>query len=639
MTITATSPTYVQIPGNSSATAFAAPMKCFQATDVVVGFIVSGNYALQTSGYSVANVDTNGGFTVNFAVAPPTGTTVDIRTATPQTQPTEFANLGAYLPENTTEALDRMTRALQDVYRQTYVFGMHGPDTESVPWPTLPPPSGRANTNLGFGPAGVLALSVTLASGTLSQASIGSFLWPRSTQEIAAGVTPSYYWYRPGNALRYGMDPTNTSDNTAAMNTAHSTGVKIYYPAGTYKTTSGVIIPGGGISGDGAYQTTISSTDATSTDILKYTGQLGGNFNDFELFSSVKTAGYGINVNPPAFEVSAMRFFQCVFSNVPSGIHFMNASRWTVIACQFYTFTGDGITVDNTYDADSGDSCITNCDFENVFNVANASNGIRQIASGGLKITACKFNNMGVGYLLDLGAGSTSDLLITNCSFENYHFSGIQFQRTAGAAQFANVALHGNQFYGNSSSGNSAGIYSNNPSTFLYRVAVTGNVMFINDTVGATGIFLNNVQGGGIIDGNCIQGNSGSATIGLLLGALNVGVKLGVNQVNNFHVNHSLSTNTDYVASDFQSGTGTITCNTAIGSLFYGTATVTLPIPFTPVLAPNLTDCGCMLTSAGAGGGISADVLTVSPTQIILQAVSVTSGGVVPVAWGARGLY
>lgn len=150
MTIASATPSFIQSPGNGTATNFAFPFKIFAATDLRVGFIVAGVYTQQLGGFSVENIDVNGGGNAVFATPPPVGTTIDIRTDTPLTQTTEFANLGAFLPEAHTEAFDRLTRILQDLFRLTYTFGVHGPDQEDVPWTALPNPAARANMALLF---------------------------------------------------------------------------------------------------------------------------------------------------------------------------------------------------------------------------------------------------------------------------------------------------------------------------------------------------------------------------------------------------------------------------------------------------------------------------------------------------------
>jgi len=151
-------PTFIQLPANGAAMTFSFPFLITAPTDLIVGFITGGVFTQQLAGYTVAGLGNPGGGQITFSVAPPTGTTVDLRSLIPETQPTNFANLGAYLPENTTNALDRGVRNIADLYRLTYQFGIHGPDQEGTPWPALPAAAGRANTGLIFDADGLPAL-------------------------------------------------------------------------------------------------------------------------------------------------------------------------------------------------------------------------------------------------------------------------------------------------------------------------------------------------------------------------------------------------------------------------------------------------------------------------------------------------
>ena len=101
MTVTAvgfSGPTYVQLPGNGAATVFSFPFLITATTDLIVGLITGGVYTPQTVGFTVSGVGISGGGQVTFAVAPPLGTTVDLRSLIPETQPTNFSNLGSYFP-------------------------------------------------------------------------------------------------------------------------------------------------------------------------------------------------------------------------------------------------------------------------------------------------------------------------------------------------------------------------------------------------------------------------------------------------------------------------------------------------------------------------------------------------------------
>ncbi len=223
MTITS-QVSFVQLPGNGSATVFAAPMKCFAAADVVVGLIVGGVYQYQTGGYSVTNIDTNGGFNVVFSTPPPTGVTVDIRTLTALLQSTEFANLGQFLPESHTDALDRLTRMIQDLKRLTYLFGLHGPDNESVPWTALPPPAYRAGMYLSFDANGQPTLAPLLAPGvTLTPQMITNLIFPQTVAEAAQNVFPANTAYQSG-PMRYGAAGDGVSDDAPAFNTMGTIG-------------------------------------------------------------------------------------------------------------------------------------------------------------------------------------------------------------------------------------------------------------------------------------------------------------------------------------------------------------------------------------------------------------------------------
>lgn len=221
MTIAAATPSFIQTPGNGTATIFAFPFKIFQATDLVVGFVVSGGYTIQASGFTVQNVDVNGGGQVMFSTAPPSGTTVDIRSNTPQTQPTEFANLGAFFPETHTEAFDRVTRELQDLTRTAYTFGIHGPDQESTPWPPLPTIAVRKGQQLIFDPTTGLPTVGVPSTQVITQGLLAPFLNLQITAaESAAGVTPANLGYAPYTAPRYGVVFDGVTDNTTALNQA-----------------------------------------------------------------------------------------------------------------------------------------------------------------------------------------------------------------------------------------------------------------------------------------------------------------------------------------------------------------------------------------------------------------------------------
>jgi parallel beta-helix repeat protein len=74
-------------------------------------------------------------------------------------------------------------------------------------------------------------------ASTLTAAGIGAALYPRTSHEIGAGVTPTDYTYPPGNVRRYGAVGNGVTDDTAAINAAlqaASSGSDVYFPGGHY---------------------------------------------------------------------------------------------------------------------------------------------------------------------------------------------------------------------------------------------------------------------------------------------------------------------------------------------------------------------------------------------------------------------
>src|ERR1700757_861703 len=54
-------------------------------------------------------------------------------------------------------------------------------------------------------------------SSYLTQSDIAGTLFPQTTAELAAGVTPTNYAYLPGDVRRYGVDLTGAADSYAAF--------------------------------------------------------------------------------------------------------------------------------------------------------------------------------------------------------------------------------------------------------------------------------------------------------------------------------------------------------------------------------------------------------------------------------------
>ena len=98
--------------------------------------------------------------------------------------------------------------------------------------------------------ADALIYEVDNIPATLNQSALGAVLWPRTAAETSAGVTPTNYYYEPGNVLRYGTNTTpGTTDMTTAIQAAIDSGEAghgfAYVPSGTYKITASLSIADG----------------------------------------------------------------------------------------------------------------------------------------------------------------------------------------------------------------------------------------------------------------------------------------------------------------------------------------------------------------------------------------------------------
>ncbi len=99
-----------------------------------------------------------------------------------------------------------------------------------------------------------------------TQATIGQALYPRTADEISAGVTPSNYSYPAGNVLRYGADSTGAGSSSTAISNAISANDSIYIPDGTYTLTSTLSITADQeIIGQSSSNTIISASGITGS--------------------------------------------------------------------------------------------------------------------------------------------------------------------------------------------------------------------------------------------------------------------------------------------------------------------------------------------------------------------------------------
>lgn len=323
---------------------------------------------------------------------------------------------------------------------------------------------------------------------------------------------------------QFGARGDGSTDDTAAMGAAHATGHLIYYPASTY-IFSTISFSKGGIVGEGIGQTILQSNDTTTANLITYTGFVFSTgtplFRDFLIkvpTNTSKSTGAAFLFAPsPATgnEVQYSNFSNIFIINIPSGISFTAASKFVLDNVKIYDYSVNGVLIDNTNVADSGDSFISNCFFSTTISTGIA---VLQHASGGLKITNTKMLGGADGYILAFnGNMTTGDLLISNTSIENMTGFGIFLSRTGGTNTFGAIVFSNLQiaFCGGTGVGGSGCIGSDSSGAFS-QITITGcNLAVANGT--GSGI---NFPSGSIINiGGCNIIGNGGTPVGIIIGA------------------------------------------------------------------------------------------------------------------------
>lgn len=427
-------PTWIQTPGNGSATVYSFPFLITSVTDVVIGFITGGVYAQQNTGFTVSFTPGIQGGGVTFGSPPATGTTVDIRSLLPQTQPTNFANLGAYYPENTTAAVDRLTGLIGNLNRLAYQFGIHGPDTEGVTWPALPGAAARAGNYLAFDPVTGLPSLAALLTNTLTQSgfngflgasNVGALFYPMTVFEQNAGAFIANPFVRPGNILRYGINgtasitPMDTAMNFAVaslLGTPASPGpggeVLVDMAGGPYRWTAGI-------------NATWAGTSNAPPIVIRFLGSgvgahpLAGCILDHSSIGIDCTGNQNITiidpflttpVSPPPINIPQVFILLARNNTKNSVIQRVLRPKFVGYAsvAQIYDYGSEGLVCDSAYFNNYGiaGNCCLAITAQNYANVQSLVPGL--IMSGSTSMTCC---SMSGGQFIMSNPTATSDCI------------------------------------------------------------------------------------------------------------------------------------------------------------------------------------------------------------------------------------
>ena len=229
MTIAATDVTYSQWTGNGVAFIFDYEFKITDATDLLVTTVsdvgAPATLVLNTD-YTVTGVGQNGGGDITLTSPLADQWTIIIADNVPASQTIPFGNQSQFFGSSHENALDKLTRLVRK-NSGGISRAIRQPFSEPYQDMELPNADTRANKFMVFGAAGELLMSDTLPSSVLfNQSEIGLKLWPQTDAELAAGVTPTYYYYEPGDVRRYGAVGDGVTDDTLALQAAALQGTR-----------------------------------------------------------------------------------------------------------------------------------------------------------------------------------------------------------------------------------------------------------------------------------------------------------------------------------------------------------------------------------------------------------------------------
>lgn len=315
----------------------------------------------------------------------------------------------------------------------------------------------------------------------------GVFYWRSSGMGNSGTIFPGAtgYWYRsyqegaPLNITWFGAVGDSSTDCTAAiqatLDALPSRGGAIYIPTGQFITTGNILVNkvvtfiGNGsalnvttVPPPYDWIPTLSTIFCTSsTNSCFVVNKDGCQFLNFSIESTVNNpTGDGILFN----KGNCMRIWNMGVKGFYNNINVQNGGRYVVDACQLWGPVSTNMLIRFQNAPDGGDQCISNT----TFNTGPYSNitHIDYVSGGGLKLNSCKFN-MGGGseqkarrcIALSNSDGTTVDLLINNCSLENFTESAIDLSPTL---QFLGILITNNQFNPNPSCDTLIKIGSNN---------------------------------------------------------------------------------------------------------------------------------------------------------------------------------
>lgn len=288
------------------------------------------------------------------------------------------------------------------------------------------------------------------ASAIFSSQLIGQGLYPRTTAEITAGVTPTYYGYPPGDVRRYGATGDGTTDDTVAVQKAFTVaqvaGGLISIPRGAYRITSSITLTNAGgivVQGEGAgLIDTVGSVlvcDTGSSNGFIFSNVDGAEIADLRITGSNVVAGNLVAITNGSTNVT---FRKTRIVNGYNGVLLQHVNTVRFIDTTISTFNGEQcVFLNGVSDVNRADPVeFTNCAVSAGAGNDNTDNVVVDGLGGSLKFVSCfiGFGRNGVWFKNTTGENPPRFLYVCSGGFENG--MGTPVKMDAGSKIFINGA-------------------------------------------------------------------------------------------------------------------------------------------------------------------------------------------------------
>jgi hypothetical protein len=380
--------------------------------------------------------------------------------------------------------------------------GPTGPTGSGPTGPTGPSsgPTGPTGAPGVTGPGGGATGPTGPAGATPTQATLGQILYPQTAAEAAVGVTPTLYYYLPGDSRRYGVVGDGTTDDTAAVrrffNVVPVSGFG-QLQSGSFLISSPLVLTlsdgcslQGPSSGGAIFVASVAFSGGSSAIQIKGNGsnvdfRIGG-FTILPSTGGSGSATNGLLIGDPtqtAINLQGYNYgqiFNVMVREFATNWRICHARQITFDNCGGWTLTNlgqntillidqqGGATGDLVFNAfqavttnANSNTCITINSLVGPFNISNGNCSV-----GGIKFNDGQFYSGRICISLSASASAwINDIWFENCEVDQETYQCFNATSTNSGSTIVDIHLHGNFFNG-----------STNGSLVFTSVGTGGNI-------------------------------------------------------------------------------------------------------------------------------------------------------------------